>query len=95
MLFVLKFFLYFTLSFVILSVPIEKKPVFFYLHEWVKPYMGDFYESFSKIDNSLLKKGKILGEKIFHEPYPQKDQSLLPSLEKPSHSVYYGPQKRP
>jgi hypothetical protein len=64
-LFFFKFSIYFILSFLILSVPISDRPIFFYLYEKVSPYSQTFFNSLKKEAAEGIKQGKQIGKNLF------------------------------
>jgi len=70
--FVLKFIFYFTLSFIILCVPVSQKNVFFYLDKAAAPYTK---EIFSIIKKKAIE-GKKIGKKFFNNSTPKVSDSV-------------------
>ena len=68
----------FILSFIILSMPISKKPLFYHLTDLTGPLGNDIKESFSKSMQRSVTKTQELGTNLFtdsstkHSPYKQR-----------------------
>lgn len=58
MLFLMKFSIYFLLSFIILSISFENRPLFFHLTKIMRPYSGDVINSATEISNSIINETK-------------------------------------
>lgn len=75
----LKFAIAFCFSFLILSIPVQNQPLFYYLNDWASPITK---EVFTGTKNTLLdgvKKTKKVGSKLFNNTTPKKDEISLQS----------------
>ncbi len=70
--FILKFFFYFTISFIILCVPVSQKNIFYYLDKAAAPYTE---EIFSVIRSKAIE-GKKIGENFFNNSTPKVSDSV-------------------
>ena len=82
--FIIKFLFYFSLSFIILSFPIENKNVFFHLNKVAKPYTQKIFEMVGTKVETGIQKGSIFSKKLFSNTLPAEDKikSTLSSMSK-------------
>ncbi|ATH06555.1 hypothetical protein BIY24_00930 [Halobacteriovorax marinus] len=74
MFFVFKFFLYFSISFIILSFPLSDKTVFEHMNKFTKPYTANIYKSVKSNFNSGIKQGTHYGKELFSNTSSKSDQ---------------------
>lgn len=74
MFFMFKFFLYFSISFIILSFPLADKPIFEHMNHFAKPYTANIYKAVKVNINSGVEKGSKLGKDLFSNTSAQSDQ---------------------
>jgi len=73
--FVIKFFIYFSLSFVILSVPVTgDKKLFNYCDEIAKPYTTQIFSAIRGAVSNGLKESKRVGSKMFNNTSEKFDE---------------------
>jgi hypothetical protein len=102
----IKFTIAFCLSFVLLSIPVQKKPLFYYLNDWAAPITGEIFDHSKSVLIKGVKDGKTFGKKIFNNAKPDLDQisiqsssvdrakkSALETLDKDFHSDYTDEEK--
>ncbi|MDC1173752.1 hypothetical protein OAT67_00020 [Bacteriovoracaceae bacterium] len=71
--FIIKFFIYFTLSFIILSFPVGNKPIFSHLNKVAKPYTTELFADLSEKAKDNLQAGKEIGQKMFSTNIKKQD----------------------
>ena len=74
MFFMFKFFLYFSISFVILSFPLADKPIFEHMNYFTKPYTANIYKAVKSNFNSGVEKGSKMGKDLFSNTSAKSDQ---------------------
>jgi len=102
----IKFTVAFCLSFVLLSIPIQRKPLFYYLNDWAAPITGEIFDNSKSVLIKGVKEGKSFGKKIFNNAKPDLDKisiqsssidrvkkSSLETLDKENHSDYTDEEK--
>lgn len=72
----LKFFITFCVSFVLLSIPVQNKPLFYYLNDWAKPITDEVFMGSKDVLLDGVKKSKNFGQKLFNNTVPQDEISL-------------------
>jgi nicotinamide mononucleotide adenylyltransferase len=84
---VIKFFIAFSFSFVLLSIPIQEKPIFYYLNEWARPITKEIFSSSRSAILEGVKETKTIGKKMFNNTRPKEDEisTTSSSLDKHSH----------
>ncbi len=70
----IKFVIAFCLSFVILSIPIQRKPAFYYLNNWAAPITGEIFDTSKSALLKGVKDGKNFGKKVFNNTKPGLDR---------------------
>lgn len=73
----LKFLITFCFSFLLLSIPVQKKPLFYYLNSWAEPITNEVFSGSKDVLLEGVKKSKSFGQKIFNNTVPQKDEISL------------------
>jgi hypothetical protein len=68
--FILKFIIYFSVSFVILSIPLPKGTIFSMLHSQTNEYTESLFSSVSKKAKKGIKSGSYYTKKIFSNSEP-------------------------
>ncbi len=76
---VLKFFLAFCISFVLLSIPIQEKPIFYYLNQWAQPITSEIFSSSKSAIIEGVKETKVIGKKMFNNTKPKADEISVTS----------------
>jgi hypothetical protein len=97
----IKFTIAFCLSFVLLSIPVQKKPLFYYLNNWAAPITGEIFSQSKSVLIKGVKEGKNFSKKIFNNAKPDLDKistqsssidrvkrATLETLDKESHGEY-------
>jgi len=69
----LKYFILFTISFLILSIPISRKPLFFHLHKNLNPFTETLFDMVEKESKEKIKKGKEMGAKLLNNSLQSKN----------------------
>ncbi len=69
----------FIVSFIVLSMPISDKPVFYHLSELTGPLGGDIQKSFSKSLKRSVSKTKKMSSKLFSNSNPPKVKDRVKS----------------
>lgn len=64
----IKFLFYFSVSFLILSIPIEKRQLFYHLDQLATPYTHPVFKKTKIFIEGKLSEQKILGMKIIDTP---------------------------
>lgn len=70
----IKFSLSFCLSFLLLSVPLNQKPLFFYLDRWAKPFTDRVFKHSQVVFWESVQDGKKFGQKIFFNNLPDQEK---------------------
>ena len=73
---------FFIAIFMILSIPLNQKPIFSYLYSWSSPITIDFYEKLSERSRFIWKKGKKFGLRYFSLPEEIEKKSSSHSFNK-------------
>jgi hypothetical protein len=73
----LKFLITFCFSFLLLSIPVQRKPLFYYLNQWAQPITNEVFSGSKDVLLEGVKKSKSFGQKIFNNTVPQKDEISL------------------
>lgn len=76
---VIKFFIAFCVSFVLLSIPIQEKPVFYYLNQWAEPITQEIFSSSKKVIIDGVKETKVISKKMFNNTKPKEDHISIKS----------------
>ena len=76
-----KFFISFTISFLILAFPINGKPVFYYLFKVAAPMTEGVYDGIKSGANASLKKGKEVGWSFFTNAVPPSGKEEIEDIE--------------
>ena len=71
---VLKFMIAFCFSFVLLSIPIQQKPMFYYLNDWASPITQEIFSSSKQALMKGVKSTKKIGNKMFNNTRPEQDK---------------------
>ncbi len=66
MIFLLKFSIYFTVSFFILNFPIGNKKVFNHIEVYTDPVSNKIYEKIGSSSNEIISEGKKATKKLFN-----------------------------
>lgn len=75
----LKFLISFCVSFVLLSIPVQNKPLFFYLNSWAKPITQEIFADSKDVLLKGVRQGKSFGKKLFNNTAPTIDKINLSS----------------
>ncbi len=89
---VIKFFLAFCISFVLLSIPVQERPIFYYLNQWAKPITQELFNSSKSAIIDGVKETKVIGKKMFNNSIPKEDQISITSSsidKKQSHTDHF------
>ena len=76
---IIKFFLAFCLSFVFLSIPIQDKPIFYYLNQWAEPITSEIFNSSKSAIIEGVKETKVISKKMFNNTKPKGDEISVTS----------------
>ncbi|MCP4913929.1 MAG: hypothetical protein GY909_12525 [Oligoflexia bacterium] len=71
--FIIKFAIYFSLSFIILSFPVGNKPIFNHLNKVAQPYTTELFSSFFDKAKDNIQTGKEFGKKLFSTKIDKQD----------------------
>ncbi|GEM_PF-651118 len=74
MFFMFKFFLYFSISFVILSFPLADKPIFEHMNQFTQPYTSNIYKAVKSNFNNGVEHGSKIGKDLFSNTSAKSDQ---------------------
>ena len=85
----LKFVITFCFSFLLLSIPVQNKPLFYYLNQWAKPITNEVFSGSRDVLLKGVKRSKNFSQQIFNNTVPQKDEISLQnsSLDKGKHEA--------
>lgn len=72
----LKFAITFCVSFLLLSIPVQEKPLFYYLNNWAKPITDEVFTGSKDVLLKGVKKSKNFSQKLFNNTVPQDEISL-------------------
>jgi len=75
----LKFAITFSVSFLLLSIPVQRKPLFYYLNDWASPVTKEIFTGSRSVLLDGVKKGKKIGSKLFNNTIPEGDNLSLQS----------------
>ena len=75
----LKFMISFCFSFLLLSIPVQKKPLFFYLNQWAQPITEEIFTGSKDVLLNGVKQSKTFGKKLFNNTAPSTDNISLQS----------------
>lgn len=67
----IKFCLTFCFSFLLLSLPLNDKPLFFYLDDWARPFTSKVFKHTQIVFLESVEDGKSFGTKIFNNSLPK------------------------
>lgn len=73
----LKFFITFCVSFLLLSIPVQKKPLFYYLNDWARPITEEVFAGSKDVLLKGVKKSKNFSQKLFNNTTPESDEISL------------------
>lgn len=76
---IIKFFIAFCVSFVFLSIPIQNKPIFYYLNQWASPITTELFTSSRKALIDGVQETKVISKKMFNNTRPKEDQISVTS----------------
>lgn len=71
----IKFCIAFCFSFLLLSLPLNKKPLFFYLDDWAKPFTSRVFKHTQIVFLESVEDGKTFGKKIFNNSLPESEST--------------------
>lgn len=69
----LKFMISFCVSFLVLSIPVQQKPLFFYLNQWAQPITEEIFSGSKDALLQGVKQSKTFGKKLFNNTAPSSD----------------------
>ena len=74
----IKFLVYFTISFLLLSIPIKQKQLFYHLDQWITPYAQPVLNKTKSFVEKQLYEWQIFGLKIWDTSpiAPKKNRAL-------------------
>jgi len=75
----LKFLIAFCVSFVFLSIPVQNKPIFYYLNGWASPITEEIFSGSKQVLLDGVREGKTFGKKLFNNVAPDTDNISLQS----------------
>lgn len=75
----LKFLISFCVSFVVLSIPVQQKPLFYYLNRWAEPITQEIFTGSKEVLIEGVKQSKTFGKKLFNNTAPAGDDISLQS----------------
>lgn len=68
---IIKYSLYFVISFLILSIPISDREVFYHLHRPLRPYIEIIFNKVENKSKEKIEEGKKLGVKYLRDSVSQ------------------------
>jgi hypothetical protein len=77
MIFMIKFTIYFSISFVILCIPIQKTTLFDIIHNHAKPYTTQIFSNVEQAASHQIKKGSNFTKKFFSNSNPGDHQDKV------------------
>jgi hypothetical protein len=72
--FIIKFALYFGLSFLILSFPVRNRTVFYYMNDMTRPYTQEIFSDVKIKTDDGIKSTIAFGKKLFNNSRPNIDR---------------------
>lgn len=63
--FAIRFFFYSSISFVLLSIPVNKKPMFYYVSSFTAPILRPIFNSTHQAISSVIDEGASIGKQLF------------------------------
>jgi hypothetical protein len=72
-----KFLVFFSFSYLILTIPIQNRGLFFYLEEFTHPYTNLLFESMQELFSQLQKDVSHFGHQLFSNSTPE----IIPAIE--------------
>ncbi|MBT7608580.1 MAG: hypothetical protein HN576_02415 [Bacteriovoracaceae bacterium] len=88
MLFILKFIIYFSISFIILSIPLPKGTLFSMLHSQTNEYTSLLFISMSGQTKKVLKSGSYYTKKIFSNSEPTLQDKVFSKFSSTKKKIY-------
>ena len=76
----LKFFLYFSISFAILCIPMQNKILFVRLYEVIGPKSGKLVTNFGESTSKSIKQGLKISKQFFDNSKPQSIEEIKGSI---------------
>ena len=70
----IKFCLTFCLCFLLLTIPLRQKPLFYYLDSWAKPFTNRIFKHSRIVFWESVEDGKKFGKQIFNNSLPQSSE---------------------
>ncbi len=62
-----------------MSIPIQNKPIFYYLNEWAEPITQEIFSSSKSALLEGVKETKVIGKKMFNNTKPKVDKISVKS----------------
>jgi hypothetical protein len=75
----LKLFITFCFSFLLLSIPVQRKPLFYYLNQWAKPITNEVFSGSKEAILKGVKSSKSFSHKLFNNSVPEADKISIQS----------------
>ncbi|TNE98089.1 MAG: hypothetical protein EP326_10430 [Deltaproteobacteria bacterium] len=77
MFFMLKFTIYFSISFVILCIPIQNRTLFNLIHKHASPYTTQIFSEVEKAASNQIQKGSKFTKKFFSNSNPDQQDKVI------------------
>jgi len=77
MIFMIKFTVYFSISFVILCIPIQNRTLFNIIHKHAKPYTTQIFSEAEKAASNQIDKGSKFTKKFFSNSNPDHQDKVM------------------
>ena len=77
MIFMIKFTIYFSISFIILCIPIQNKTLFNLMHHHTKPYTTQIFSNVEQAASEQIKNGSSFTKKFFSNSDPGDHQDKV------------------
>lgn len=69
----------FCFSFLLLSIPVQRKPLFYYLNQWASPITKEVFSESKSVILKGVKSSKAFSHKIFNNTIPDSDKISIQS----------------
>ncbi len=77
MIFMIKFTVYFSISFVILCIPIQNKTLFNIIHQHARPYTTQIFSEVEKAASTQIQKSSKFTKKFFSNSDPEQQDKVM------------------
>lgn len=83
----IKFCFAFCFSFLLLSLPLNDKPLFFYLDDWARPFTSRVFKHTQIVFLESVEDGKSFGKKIFNNNLPKAESEQKDTIQTKSSAL--------